>query len=108
MNYYLVDSQTREEGGFESFRNYWILSVDKVLPRDAETRITAWSRGLTFSELDDDEYWQEDGERLVAENMTMKIPESHIEVLKHYFECYSYEEDVETYINEEVAIGKQT
>ena len=106
MNYYLIDSQSKEESGFEDCGNYWILSVDKVLPRDAETRITAWNHRLPFDELDDDEYWHEDGERLVAENMTKKIPESHVEVLKHYLECYSYEEDVETYINKEVAIGK--
>ena len=106
MNYYLIETHTRE-GDFEYY-NKWLLSSDKVLPRDAETRITAWNHRLPFDELDDDEYWQEDGYRLVAENMTMKIPESHVEVLKHYFECYSYEEHVETYINKEVANGKQT
>ena len=107
MNYYLIESQTKE-GDFESYTDIWILSVAKVLPRDAETRITAWKQGLYFPDLDDDEYWQQKGERLVAENMTFKISDSHAEVLKHYFECYSYEENVETYINKEVANGKQT
>ena len=96
MKHYLIESHTRD-ADFEYY-DKWLLSSDKPLPEDADRRITAWNNGLYFDEdhLYED-YWEEDGTRLVADSIEKEIPENHVETLKQYFTCISYEH-IENYI----------
>jgi hypothetical protein len=96
MKHYLIKSHTRD-GDFEYF-DRWLIASDKPLPDDAEGQITAWNHGLYFDEDElDDEYWTDDGMRLVSDSIEMEVPENHVKTLKKYLTCCSYE-DIERYI----------